>query len=245
MLFASIALLIHLLVRHEISFVRLNIEELRPVLRESRRSGYDFMMIQSVAAFAAASQFAILAYFHGAEAVAPFGIMFQVMLASQAPFITLIQPMWAKVAQLAKIGDLVNIRHLLRTYLKVAAVYSLLPIVFFLFLVNPVLALLLKTSMIMPLDIRVGFALWTVLGLLFGGGLGSIILGMDLTRQMAWISFGQVVVFVAVALAAVPSLAALGVIISVCSGYLVSAPGSLWLLRKSLSSSGSPGHFSK
>ena len=231
----GIGLMLHLLLRDEVRIVRMPYRTIVSLVRECRQAGYDFIVMQSLAVLMTGLQFTLLALYHGAAAVAPYALMFQVLVAVQTPFIALIQPMWTKVAQLTRQKEFYTIRALLRNYFKMALLYSLATSVFFLFMLNPLLAIFLRSQLPLLFDLRLGFAVLAILGLLFGGGVGSVILGMNLTRQMAKITFGQFVLFVSVGFLLIPPMGSLGVVVSVCAGYLVAVPGSLFLLKNNLS----------
>ncbi len=234
---ASLTLLLRLVAGNEISLKSDSLSGLKSLLNESRIEGYDFFVMQAAGLLMTALQFTILAFYHGATAVATFSLLYQASIAVQTPFVVVVQPMWTKVAELAKRKEHESIRSLLHGYFYMASTYSILAFVFFLFFIDPILALVLRSPMPLPLDLRVGFAIMTTLGLVFGGGLGAVILGMNLTRQMAVIAIAQFVVYLFVSFAAVPHFAALGTILAICAGYAVGAPGSLWLVRRNLNSS--------
>ena len=230
----GIALLIHLLMSEDIKLVRLPLHSIVSLVRESRKAGYDFIVMQALSVLMTGLQFTMLALYHGAAAVAPYALMFQVLVAVQTPFVMLIQPMWTKVSQLMSQNDLGAIRNILRLYFKIAFVYSLVTACFFIFMINPLLAIFLRDHLPLPFELRLGFAILAMLGLLFGGGIGSVILGMNLTRQMAKITFGQFAFFLIVGLLLISPFGSLGVVMSTCAGYLIAVPGSLLVLKRNL-----------
>jgi O-antigen/teichoic acid export membrane protein len=231
---ASLALLCHLFIAGELSFDERFIKGWRGLVVEIRRSGYDFFVMQAVGMMLNTLQFMMLAFYHGAETVAIFSVLSQVSLGIQTPFIALVQPMWTKVAELSLKGKRGHIRSMLSVYFWVAGGYSVLASAFMLFLLDPVLSLILKSPLPIGIELKIGFAALTTLGLLFGGGLGAVILGMNLTRQMALIVVAQFVVFILISFLLVPPLATVGTLLAVCSSYVVAVPGILYLLRKNL-----------
>lgn len=230
---AGCGVLLHLVVTKQLSAPRLSWTRHWLIVRSLARAGGAFVVMQVVGTLLFALQFPILAASHGAAAVAPYALLTQVMLGLQTPLTVLQQPLWTRYAALRARGDMDGVRSIIRQYMGIAATYSVIAAIALFTLVNPILALLAKASVV-SVGLRAAFALLCALGLIGGGNLGAALLALDLSRSMATISIVQLAVFLAVASAIVPPLGALGMALSACAIYLVGLPPIFAVLRRRL-----------
>ena len=231
---AGCGVLIHLVVTKQLSAPRLSWTRHWLIVRSLARAGGAFVVMQVVGTLLFALQFPILAASHGAAAVAPYALLTQVMLGLQTPLTVLQQPLWTRYAALRARGDMEGVRSIIRQYLGIAVTYSAIAAIVLLTLVNPMLAVLAKGSVVTSFGLRAAFALLCALGLIGGGNLGAALLALDLSRSMATISVVQLAVFLAVANAIVPPLGALGMALSVCAIYFIALPPTFIVLRRRL-----------
>jgi len=231
---AAVALFAYLLAKRTIRLTWESWESFSSTLGSLRQSGLHFFLMQVVSVLLSALQFTLLAVFKGASEVAIYALLYQIMMAVIGPFMSLVQPMWTRVAHFHRLGKISEIRGLLRVHLRASLAYSTLAVVFFLLFLNPVVRPFLAKPQVFPLDLRIGFAVLTVLGLVFGGGMGSIVLGMNLSRQMALFSILQFMVFLFSVFYLVPRAGALGMVTSICIANAFSIPGLIWLLQSRL-----------
>lgn len=225
--------LIHLVVTAQLSAPRLSWLRHWLIIRSLARAGGAFVVMQVAATLLFALQFPILAASHGAAAVAPYALLTQVMLGLQTPLTVLQQPLWTRYAALRARNDMDGVRSIIRQYMGIAVIYSVITAVVLLTLVNPILALLAKAT-VASFGLRAAFALLCALGLVGGGNLGAALLALDLSRSMATISIVQLAVFLVVASAIVPPLGAVGMALSACAIYFVGLPPIFAVLRRRL-----------
>jgi O-antigen/teichoic acid export membrane protein len=199
-----------------------------------RGGSLDFMLLQAAALLTYSLQFTILAIYRGVEDVAQYGLITQVLIALQVPFTVLQQPMWTRMTQFVHTGDFARIQKMFMKYLRYACCYSMAATCFMLFLVNPILALVLHKPILFPLGLRIGFAVACSLGLVAGGGCGTVLLALNLSRPLALLAMGQFIVFLACVFCFVPAYGAVAMISSVSATYFVSIPACYWLIRKRL-----------
>jgi O-antigen/teichoic acid export membrane protein len=199
-----------------------------------KEGSLDFMLMQAVALLTYSLQFTLLAIYRGVEEVAQYGLITQVLIALQIPFTVVQQPMWTRMTQLVYERDFALIKKMIIKYLAYACGYSLAATVFMLFLVNPILALILHKPILLPFGLRMGFAIACTLGLLAGGGIGTVLLALNLSRPMALLALGQLIIFLGCVFSLVPAFGAIAMISSANATYIISIPAAYWLIRKRL-----------
>jgi O-antigen/teichoic acid export membrane protein len=182
----------------------------------------------------AALQFTLLALYKGAAAVAPYALMSQAVVAAQMPLTVLQQPLWTRLAGLYHGRAVASIRRMVSQYLMVAALYSLCVGVALIFLVNPLLAVVMKHPLTIGTSLRVGFSVACALGLLAGGNIGSVVLAMGLTGANAVIGVAQLTLEVVLAIILVPRYGAVGMLVSSLATWAIGVPSQFWLIRRGL-----------
>ncbi|RXK81849.1 lipopolysaccharide biosynthesis protein [Filimonas effusa] len=224
MLFAA-ALLIFRLIRKKIYYLAW--EGVGAMFKEIRRIskvGFHYLLMQSAGMLLSSLPLTLIVSYHGVGAVAFFGLMSQVMAAVQIPFTVLQQPLWAKLNQFANLRMREAIFSIIKNYVLYAFLYSCLAACFLIFAVNYALNIFLHKDILIPLSLRAPFAIWCACGLIAGGGLGTLIMALGLTKQMAAISVFQLVVFLVTSYWLIPKSAATGAVWSIVFAYTLSFP---------------------
>jgi O-antigen/teichoic acid export membrane protein len=208
--------------------------QFKQTLAESVKTGTHYLIMQVVSMLLPALQFSLLAWYKGAEAVAAYAILYQIMSALVGPYAAVAQPAWTRVAYYSRLNKMEEIRLLLKMHWRASAIYaSIVVVVFFLF-VNYGLEYFLTIPPAYTFSIKLGFAGLSLLSIVFGGGVGAFVLGMGLTREMTLISVIQFVIFILAVLLTVPGWGASGMVMSICTANAIAIPGVLFLLKKSL-----------
>lgn len=220
----SITLMLHLLYFKKIRIHFIKFNTIKSVFLDLYKTGIDFIVIQASGIIVLGLQFSILAYYHGAESVAPYGIMFQILLAIQIPFTVLQQPLWSKFVELHHQSRHKEIGYAINKYIKAALLYSIAISLIFICLLPFIFPYFIKQQIFIPIGLRIGFSIWAGMGLIFGGGVGASLLAMNLTRQAAIISIIQVIIFIICSLLLVPQYGAVGMITSIVLMYFITAP---------------------
>jgi O-antigen/teichoic acid export membrane protein len=231
-LFASCGVLLHLYVTKQIHFIMDGIGPVVSRLKEVRSTGFHFIIMQVTATLQMALQVQFLAFFHGAESVAVYSVLLQVCFALQIPFTVLQQPLWTKIADLNSRKRIHEIKSLVIFYFIVAGCYSLLAAFVFIVPLNFIFNHFLHNLPYVGLDLRIGFAMWCGLGLMFGGGVGAVILGANLSKEMSLISLGQLAVFIIASFLLVPHYSVFGQVISAILPYAIAIPAALYIFKK-------------
>jgi O-antigen/teichoic acid export membrane protein len=174
----------------------------------------------------------LLAFFHGSGEVALYGLMLQVVAALALPFSILQQPMWTRMNQLLNHTHYASVKLMIIKYIKYAFVYSILTSSIIMLLLNPILNTFLNKHIDFPFALRIAFSLYCTLGLVAGGGVGTVLLALDLARPMAMMAFLQLVMFLICALLFAPIYGTVAMVLSVSATYCISIPCSIWLIRK-------------
>ncbi|TDQ09947.1 lipopolysaccharide biosynthesis protein [Pedobacter metabolipauper] len=222
-LIASILITIHLFFTRKIKFYRIRMTDVLLVIKDLQRTGYNFIIIQLTGILIVSSQFSLLAHYQGAERVAGFGIMFQVMLAIQIPILVLQQPLWSKFAQLNLQNDTLTIKSALKKYIRYSIFYSGFIALVLIVFIPYLLPLVIHEHLDIPLNLRIGFSIYSAFVLIFGGFTVGLF-AMNLTRQMAIVSIIQCVVFFIGANLAVPSFGGSGMIAVLILMHVVTIP---------------------
>ena len=234
--FAAFGVAVHLSFRKSLCLRWIGARRWRAAIGALGRSASDYVVMQVSATLLSTLQFILLASFKGAEAVTPYALLSQALIALQIPLAVLQQPLWTRLSALYDEGRLAEIRTLFVQYLRVAAVYSILASSIIIFLSNPVLEIVLKKQVVLDLGIRIGFAASCSLGLIAGGNLGSLLFAVRLSRANAVLSVGQLLLFGTSALILTPRFGATGMVTSVVLASLAALP----LLVRTLSISLAP-----
>jgi O-antigen/teichoic acid export membrane protein len=232
-LFASLGLLTHLLTTKKFRLTVPSFAEVDKCLQNSWSSGLDFMLLQAVSLLMNSLQLTLLAVYHGAGAVAQYGLMTQIVIAIQVPFSVLLQPMWTKMAQLVYQSEFEGVKSMFIRYLKCAFVYAVAASCVMFFLLNPIMEVVLRKHVFFPVNLRIAFAVACSLGLVAGGGVGVVLLALNLSRAMAAMALFQLLAFLCSVVTFVPSHGAVAMISSISVTYLISIPISFWFIRKS------------
>jgi O-antigen/teichoic acid export membrane protein len=222
--FASIGLLIYLLFHGDVRFVSSFRGGILDTFKSIRGISFHFLIMQSVWTLLNTVPYSMLAFYHGAGAVAPFGLMSQIMLAIQTPVLVLMQPMWTKIVEIVALQrhDLLN--KIISQYLRLTSLYSLVAIFILIALVNPILQVLIHNKLYISLEMRIAFSIWCVCGLIAGGGMGTILLAIGETAVLSRVCILQLMLFVACSITLVPVMEGVGLVISLVSTYLISIP---------------------
>ena len=229
---SALLILIHLSIKNKIAAVFIKFTDMKYVFKDLYRTGMDYFIIQVVGVLILTLQYSILAYYHGVASVASYGIMFQVLIAIQIPFSVLQQPLWSKFVELIAINKYHEVGVALKKYIKLAGVYSLFILVIYLLFLPIILGYVMKQPIESSFELRLGFSLWAIAGLLAGGGVGACLLAMNLTRELAYINIFQFIVFIGAAFIFVPHYSAVGMIGSIILMYIVTMPIIFTLLKK-------------
>lgn len=226
---------LHLYVERTLQIQWIGRRRWRAAMAVLRRSASDYVVMQVCATLLSTLQFFLLAAYQGAEAVTPYALLSQALIALQIPLAVLQQPLWTRLAALYDTGQVAQIRRVFVQYLWIALVYGLLAAVVIVFLSNPVLELVLKKQVVLDLPLRIGFALLCGLGLIAGGNLGSLLFAMRLSRSNAVLSITQLGLFLTFACILTPRFGAAGMVSTVLLTYLVAIPMLVRTLTRSLS----------
>jgi O-antigen/teichoic acid export membrane protein len=232
---ASLAVALHLRASGLLPRSAVSSRRIWRLVRVLARAGGPFVVMQVVSTLLFAAQFPILAFYHGAAAVAPYALLTQLMMGLQTPLTVAQQPLWTRIAALRDTGDAAGIARVVKQYLAVALAFSTIAGVALIIFASPLISFLSSTHVSLPLDLRLAFAILCGLGLVGGGNLGAVLLAMELNRPLARINVLQLLVFFMAAAALVPTHGATGMAWSVCIIYLVSLPPTLVLLKRRLS----------
>lgn len=235
---AAMGVAIHLSVERSLHLRWIGARRWRAAIGSLGRSASDYVIMQVSATLLATLQFILLAWFKGAEAVTPYALLGQALLALQIPLAVLQQPLWTRLSALYEQGRIAEIRTVFVQYLRVAAIYSLFTAAIIIFLSNPVLEVVLKKQVVLDLGIRIGFAISCALGLIAGGNLGSLLFAMRLSRANALLSIVQLILFGVSAAILTPRYGATGMVASV----VLASAAALPLLVRTLSMSLAPVH---
>jgi O-antigen/teichoic acid export membrane protein len=234
LIFAPIGIFAHLYLNKLITLKLKSPELILADVKGIRRKGVHFLLMQAAGMLLVALPFTLIAYYRGAEAVTPFGLLYQVLIASQVPLTVFLQPMWTKMTQLIICKDYNTVRCMFNNYLKVAVGYSIITTLLFIFIVDPVLAILIKSKVVLSANLKLLFAIWCALGVISGGGVGSVVLAMNLTSQMSNICVIQLLVFMISAVILIPLYGSSGAVGSIILTYIVTVPAIFMLVRKHL-----------
>lgn len=233
---AGLGIAVHLCVKRQLRVQWIGMRRWRAAIRVLGHSASDYVVMQVSATLLSTLQFIMLASYKGAEAVTPYALLGQALMALQIPLAVLQQPLWTRLSALYDDGRTRDIRALFIQYLRVATAYSVFCALVIVFLSNPVLELVLKKQIVLDLGLRVGFAASCALGLIAGGNLGSLLFAVRLSRANAILSVAQLVVFVSSAMILTPRFSATGMVVSVVLSSAMALP----LLARTLSTSLAP-----
>jgi O-antigen/teichoic acid export membrane protein len=231
---AACGLLVQLVLSGKLRLILPSFQDFTRHVSCLREGSLDFMLMQAATLLTYSLQFTILAIYRGVEEVALYGLITQVLIALQIPFTVLQQPMWTRMTQLVYAGDFVRIKNMFMKYLGYACCYSLAATCVMLFLLNPILALFLHKSIFIPFGLRMGFAVACTLGLIAGGGCGTVMLALNLSRPMAFLGLGQLIIFLGCVFSFVPAFGAVAMISSVNATYIIAIPACHLFIRKRL-----------
>jgi O-antigen/teichoic acid export membrane protein len=230
---AAIIVVTYLRIKKKINFYRPKKGEFIEAIKDIRKTGLHFILIQLSSILITSSQFSILAFFHGAENVTSYGILFQIMIALQTPVAVLQQPLWSKFVQLDILNKRSTIKDILIKYLNYTLAYSAFVALFLIFILPYVLPIVINEPLEIPLKLRIGFAIWSVSSLVFGG-LTVSLFAMNLTKQMAVISVFQLLIFFISAYLFVPSLKTTGMVTSMIVMFLITIPIAFNIFHKKI-----------
>ena len=231
---AALGVGLHLSVRGQLQLRWIGARRWRAALGVLKRSASDYVVMQVCATLLSTLQFVVLAAYRGAEAVTPYALLGQALLALQIPLAVLQQPLWTRLAALYDLGQLAQIRHIFVQYLWIALGYAVFAAAVIVFLSNPVLQLVLKKQVVLDLPLRIGFALSCGLGLIAGGNLGSLLFAIRLSRSNAVLSVTQLGLFLTAASILTPRFGGAGMVASVLLTYLIAIPVLIRTLTRNL-----------
>jgi O-antigen/teichoic acid export membrane protein len=232
--FAPLTILIHLLITSHLNIgLKNGVNPIREV-KSLKTASMHFIIMQICGTLLIVAPFSLITYYHGAEAVAVFGILLQVLTAVQTPLTVMLQPAWTKMVELSVNDKRHKIREIFTRYVKLATLYSILTGVFFMFFLPPIFALVLKHQVSASVSLRFVFAVWCALGLIGGGGVGAVTLALGLTGQISRISVLQLAAFLVLAFILIPAYGAVGAVACIIASYFVSLPLVFVLIRKNL-----------
>ena len=176
-------------------FEILSINEYISIIRSLLKVGTNFIVMQLCGLVIMSSQFSLIAYFHGTKEVVVYSVLLQVMNALQTPFTVLQQPMWAKFTDLVLENKILIIKNALIQYVKLSILYSLFVAAVIILIIPFFIPLLIKESVKIDLLLLIGFSLWSLFGLVFGGGMGASFLALNQSKKMLYVSLLQIVLF--------------------------------------------------
>jgi len=233
--FSAIGLFIHLVMSKDIDIHKWNTHELRIKFGVLKGNTPHFIIMQTVAVLLTTLPYSMLALTEGAASVATFGIMLQVLIVLQLPVLVFTQPMWAKLVQLVALKDHYSLIIIIKKYLFITLIYSFFTTLFYLFLLDPMLRVFLNNTITVTIGMKVAFAVWCTCCLFAGGGMGIILLALGETLIISKLSIAQIILFLICAMLLLPSLGAVGLVISIIATYLIALPVMvLTTIRKSL-----------
>ncbi|NVN91172.1 MAG: hypothetical protein HXX11_11290 [Desulfuromonadales bacterium] len=231
---AGCGLLAQLILTGKLSLFIPSFQDFTRHVRSLRGGSFDFMLMQTATMLMYSLQFTVLAIYRGVEEVAQFSLITQVLIVLQVPFTVMHHPMWTRMSQLAYTGDFARIKKMIIKYLGYACCYSLAATCFILFLVNPILPFVLHKPIFFSFGLRMGFAITCTLGLIAGGGCGSVLLALNLSRPVALLALGQLIIFLGCVFSFVPEFGAVAMISSVSVTYILVIPVGYLLIRNRL-----------
>lgn len=231
---SSVFILIHLFSQNKL---RLNYKDFLPeksILLLFNSQGAYFTLYLVGMTIISSGGILILANIKGASAVVPYGIMFQLYLAVQTPILSIQQPLWTAIAKERSLNNLSSIKNIFYKYLKISTIYSIIAVLFFILFSNFLIHMILKKQILISFDLKLAFAIQLLFANIVGVGMITLILALGLTRQNAIISILQVAIFLLTAVYLIPRFDAVGAVWCIISTYIVTLPGSFWLLKKYL-----------
>jgi O-antigen/teichoic acid export membrane protein len=231
---APLTILVHLLMTSHLNIGFNNgINPVREV-KSLKTTSVHFIIMQICGTLLIVGPFSLITYYHGAEAVAVFGILLQVLTAVQTPLTVMLQPAWTKMVELSVNDKRHKVREIFTRYVKMAALYSILTGIFFMFCLPSIFELVLKHQVSASVSLRFAFAVWCALGLIGGGGVGAVTLALGLTGQISRISLLQLGTFLVLAFILVPAYGAVGAVACIIASYFASLPLVFLLIRRNL-----------
>jgi O-antigen/teichoic acid export membrane protein len=231
MAFVPIAIAAHLLISGQVTLKRCGRDKILSHYREVRHEGFNFLTMQAGGLIISALPFTLIALYRGATDVAVYGLMVQILQCVQTPLVVTLQPLWTKMAQLSSLGQNNVIGYMLKKYVMAAAAYSVVSTLFFLFLLNPALSLVMKKTMEIPFDLVALFAIWSACGLVAGGGIGVTLMATGLSSELSRVNLLQLFVFILCAVLLIPKYGVSGAVMSSLSTYVIGIPTFVWLIR--------------
>ncbi|MFH6999041.1 hypothetical protein ACHRVZ_13975 [Flavobacterium sp. FlaQc-57] len=231
LIFTPIAIFIHLVVKKYIYFIILSAKENISIVKGELKVGSNFIIMQLSGLIIMSSQFSIIAYFKGAKEVVIYSVLFQVMNALQTPFSVLQQPLWSKFAELALDNKIAQMRQSVRQYIKYSFLYSIFVGLIILFIIPLFIPYLIKENVKVDLLLLIGFSLWSLFGLVFGGGMGAAFLALNQSKNMLKVSVLQVFLFLIFCMILVPKFGDNGMVFTLVFMQLFSAPLMLYFFK--------------
>jgi O-antigen/teichoic acid export membrane protein len=222
--FAALGLSLHLVFRYGLSLRWSSLKNTIETFSNIRQVGSHFFLMQITSTMLSILPFSLIAYYHGAAMVTNYGIMMQVMMAIQIPFTITHQPLWTKITQLYLLKDLNNLKNIIKKYFKYALFYSIISTVLLIFGVDYLFLIFFRKNIQIDLSLKIAFAIWGVFGLIGGGGIVTMIIAIRLTKQMAKISFFQLLIYVFAAIILIPTYDALGSVLAIIFAYILTLP---------------------
>jgi O-antigen/teichoic acid export membrane protein len=231
LIFAPISIFIHLVVKKYLYFEILSIKENVFVVKGLLKVGTSILMMQLCGMVIMSSQFGIIAYFKGTTEVVVYSVLLQIMNALQTPFSVLQQPLWAKFAKLALDNKILLIKTSVIQYIKLSFLYSIF-VTFVIILITPFfISYLIKETVNVNLLLLIGFSLWSLFGLVFGGGIGAAFLALDQSKKMLNVSLLQMVLFLLFSVILVPKFGDIGMVYTLVFMQLFSSPLMMYYIR--------------
>lgn len=231
---AALGLIIYLLIKKYVILIGLSFKYIYDIIKKLRSVGIDFIVMQVVGTLMVALQFNLLGYFENAIEVGKYGFLTQIYVAIQMPFSVIQLAIWTKFVGLLSENKKNSVKIMMYQYFKIVFAYSFLIFIFFLFLINSLIPLVIKNPFIIDFNLRFAFALSCSLGLLFGGFMGSVVIALNMTRAMVWINISQLFLFLIVAFLLTPIFSILGIVIASMAGYIIMIPYYFLVIRKRL-----------
>lgn len=209
----------------------MSLNEIIGVAKDLKSTAMDFVVMQVVTALMVVLQFNILGYYHGAKEVALYGLLSQIYIVLQMPFVVLFQPMWTRFVVLLKENRLQDVLQILKQYYIAAVLYSVVIFVTF-YALEYLLPLVSKDPIKVNLNVRLLYAFCCFLGLCFGGVVGSIVSAMGKTRSLMQLNIAQLTLFLLIAFLFTPTYSILGIVLAVATNYLLSVPYLIYHAKK-------------
>jgi len=222
--FAAIGLALHLVFGYGFSLRWSNVKNTIETFSDIRHVGSPFLLMQITGTLLSILPFSLIAYYHGAVMVANYGIMMQVMMAIQIPFTITHQPLWTKITQLYLLKDINNLKNIVKKYFKYALFYSIISAVLLTFGVDYFFLIFFSKDVQIDLKLKIAFAIWGVFGLIAGGGLGTLLIALQFTKQMARVSFFQLIIYILAGVLLIPLYADLGSVLAIILAYILTLP---------------------